>query len=217
MKELFEAIQAGDRARVRALVAGKPELFRAQRPDGATPILFARYVGQTALLDDLVSASPGLSAFEAAAVGALPALERAVAENPSALRTFSEDGWSALHLACFFGNQACVGWLLAHGADVEVTSKNMLKNRPLHAAAGGRHTAVCAELLRHGADANAQQHGGYTALHSAAQHGNEELVQALLLAGASTSLSDDQGKTAAQHAEEKGHRGLAARLRGGTG
>jgi uncharacterized protein len=215
MKELFEAIQAGDRNRVRELVAGRPELFGARRPDGATPVLFAKYVGQTDVLDELVSASPGLSAFEAAAVGALPSLERAVTEEPGVLRSFSEDGWSALHLACFFGNQPCVRWLLEHGADMEVTSKNMLKNRPLHAAAGGRHTAVCIELLRNGADADAQQHGGYTALHSAALHGNEMLVDALLSAGASPSLADGQGKTAAQHAEAKGHHALAQRLRGG--
>lgn len=72
MKELFEAIQAGDRSRVRALLADRPELLQARRADGATPILFAKYVGQTAALDELVSASPGLSAFEAAAVGRAP-------------------------------------------------------------------------------------------------------------------------------------------------
>jgi uncharacterized protein len=217
MKEFFEAIQAGDRSRVRALIAERPELLQARRPDGATPILFAKYVGQTAVLQELVSASPSLSAFEAAAVGLLPALERAVTETPSVLQGFSEDGWTALHLACFFGHQPCVTMLLARGADLEATSRNMLKNRPLHAAAGGRHTAVCAELLRHGAHADAQQQGGYTALHSAAQHGNEALVDALLSAGASPRRPDGQGKDAAQHAEDKGHGALAVRLRGGAG
>jgi ankyrin repeat protein len=200
---------------VRALLGERPELLQARRPDGATPILFAKYVGQTAVLDELVSASPGLSAFEAAAVGLLPALERAVTEDTRALHAFSDDGWTALHLACFFGQQACVTWLLARGADLETTSQNMLKNRPLHAAAGGRHTLVCAELLRQGAHADAQQQGGYTALHSAAQHGNEALVDVLLSAGASPRLADGQGKDAVQHAEEKGHRALAERLRGG--
>ena len=172
----------------------------------------------------------------------LPALERAVTEDPKVLHAFSDDGWTALHLACFFGHQACVTWLLARGADREATSQNMLKNRPLHAAAGGRHTSVCAELLRQGAvtmirsqarssaarprsgagalprgdePADAQQQGGYTALHSAAQHGNEALVEVLLSAGASPSLADGQGKDAAQHAEDKGHRVLSERLRGG--
>jgi uncharacterized protein len=214
VKELFEAIQAGDRSRVRELLADRPGLLQARRPDGATPILFAKYVGQTAVLDELVSASTGLSAFEAAAVGALPALERAVTEDPRLLHTFSDDGWTALHLACFFGHQACVTWLLARGADLEATSQNMLKNRALHAAAAGRHTSVCAELLRQGADANAQQQGGYSALHSAAQHGNAALVDVLLSAGASPSLADGQGKDAARHADERGHRVLAQRLRG---
>jgi Ankyrin repeats (3 copies)/Ankyrin repeats (many copies) len=212
MREFFEAIQAGDRNRVRELIAGRPELLRALRPDGATPVLFAKYIGQIPVLDELVSLSPGLSVFEAAAVGVLPPLERAVTEDPEALHNFSGDGWSALHLACFFGHQAAVSFLLARGANLEVKSKNMLNNRPLHAAASGRHTAVCVELLRRGANADAQQHGGYTALHSAAQHGNEALVDVLLAAGASLSLADGQGRNAAQHAEEKGHRALAERL-----
>jgi uncharacterized protein len=213
MNELFEAIQAGDVKGVRALLVERPALLQARQPDGATPILFAKYVNQSAVLDELVLASGRLSAFEAAALGSLPALERALADDPTLLQSFSDDGWTVLHLACFFGQETCVRWLLARGADPDATSRNALRNRPLHAAAAGRHNAVCAELLRRGAHTDAQQKGGYTALHSAAQHGDAVLVEMLLSAGASPGLADGQGKDAAQHAEDKGHRGLSDRLR----
>lgn len=39
-------------------------------------------------------------------------------------------------------------------------------------------------LLAHGADATLQSRVGWTALHYAAQNGNERVVRALLLAGA---------------------------------
>ena len=55
-------------------------------------------------------------------------------------------------------------------------------------------------LLREGANPDAQQAGGFTALHAAAQHNNPEMIQALLDSGADISLRADDGKTAADMA-----------------
>jgi uncharacterized protein len=210
---LCQAIQQGDAEAVRRLVAAAPELLRQTRADGSTPVLFAAYIGQRGALDALLATGHRLSAFEAAALGALPALEAAVRETPGAVAAFSADGWTALHLACFFGRDACAQWLLAQGSPVNATSRNAVGNRPLHSAAAGRHRAASALLLAHGAEPDAQQHGGYTALHSAAMHGDEALVEALLAHGATPGLRDEAGKDAAQYAEEKGHPALAQRLR----
>ncbi len=217
MEELFAAIQGGDRLTVRRLLAARPEGISARRSDGATPILFAKYTGQAAVLEELLAAAPALSAFEAAAVGSLSALERACQLAPEALREWSEDGWTALHLACFFGQLESATWLVQRGSDVRAVSRNPLQNQPLHAAAASRDAAICAFLLSVGADADARQKGGYTALHSAALHGNLELVEALLAAGASVEVADDSGKDAAQYASENGHPGVAARLREARG
>jgi uncharacterized protein len=211
--DLYEAIQRGDSATVRSLVQAAPELLRQPRPDGVTPVLFAAYTGQPDALDALLASGVALSAFEAAAVGSLPPLEAAVRETPGVVAEYSADGWTALHLASFFGRLACVEWLLGHGSDVNATSRNAAANRPLHSAVAGRHGALAALLLARGAEPDAKQHGGYTALHSAAQHGDTALVDALLVYGASASLRDEAGKDAAQYAEEKGHPALAARLR----
>ena len=55
-------------------------------------------------------------------------------------------------------------------------------------------------LLREGANPDAQQQGGFTALHAAAQHNNAEMAKALLDAGADVSLRTEDGKTAAEMA-----------------
>lgn len=212
MKELFEAIKGGHRERIRELVRRSPEAL-LERHHGATPVLFASYVGQQGALEELLALAPGLSPYEAAAVGSLPALEAALRQKPAAVGELSEDGWTVLHLAAFFGRRACVEFALKHGGDPKATSANALRNRPLHAAAAGNHTDVCAVLLAHGSEPDARQHGGYTALHAAAQHGNEVVVDALLAYGAAPGLIDDQGKDAAQYAEDSGHAALAAKLR----
>jgi ankyrin repeat protein len=59
---------------------------------------------------------------------------------------------------------------------------------------------------------DARQQAGYTALHAAARHGDEELVDLLLAHGADPSLRSDDGKDAAAHARDQGHDRLADRL-----
>ena len=61
---------------------------------------------------------------------------------------------------------------------------------------------------------NATQHGGYTPLHEAAQHGDVELAELLLSAGADPAIALPDGTTAADLAEAAGHVDLARRLRG---
>ena len=67
------------------------------------------------------------------------------------------------------------------------------------AAASGR-TDLVKMVLRAGADPNARQMAGYTALHAAAAHDNVEMVQALLDAGADASVVCDDGQKAADKA-----------------
>jgi ankyrin repeat protein len=105
-----------------------------------------------------------------------------------------------------------VEFLLARGAQVNTAATNSMKVTALHAAAAGRHMAICAMLLQHGADPNARQHGGFTPLHSAAANGQEELVRLLLERGADRSLKSEAGHTPHDLATERGHPEVAKLL-----
>ncbi len=93
-------------------------------------------------------------------------------------------GWPPLHLTAYFGKREAAEALLERGADVHARSCNDNVNHPLHAAAANRQVALCKLLLDHGADIEAPQEGGYTAMHEAAQNGDIPLITLLLERGA---------------------------------
>ena len=68
-------------------------------------------------------------------------------------------------------------------------------------------------LLQHSANLDLQVSNGLTALIAAADGGKEACVKALLHARANTELIGDDGITALQHAEVKGHMATAVLIR----
>ena len=211
--DLIEAVIAGDTERVRVLLAEDPSLVAARDGEGVSALLLARYRFDRATLEALMAADPELDVFEAAALGYIDRLRERLLDSPGAVGAFSPDGFTALHLAAFFGKAEAARILLEHGASVDVYTRNPFANQPLHAAAAGRHIEVCRILLAAGADVNATQHGGYTPLHEAAQHGDVEMSELFLSAGADPARVTDTGENAAQVAAAAGHADLADRLR----
>lgn len=209
----FAAVDTGDVATVARLLADDPDLASARGPDGVSALLHARYRSDRAMLDALLAADPAMDVFDAAALGHLDRLRARLEEDPDVVRAFSADGFTALHLAAFFGKPEAARALLEAGADVATYGVNPLANQPLHAAAAGRHIEVSRLLVAAGAPVNATQHGGTTPLHAAAQHGDVELVELLLSAGADPLAVTDDGRDAMTLAEEAGHPDLARRLR----
>ena len=67
-------------------------------------------------------------------------------------------------------------------------------------------------LLEAGANPNAAQNSGVTPLHSAAHHGNASLIKMLLVCGADSKLTLQDGKTPADLAREAGHNELSFML-----
>jgi ankyrin repeat protein len=154
-----------------------------------------------------------MDVFDAAALGHIDRLRRRLDEDPACATAFAGDGFTALHLAGFFGKPEAARVLLAAGSSVDAYGRNDLANQPLHAAAAGRQLEVCRILVAAGADVHATQHGGYTPLHEAAQGGDVELVELFLSAGADPRAPADDGQTAAELAAGAGHIDLATRLR----
>jgi ankyrin repeat protein len=208
--ELFAAIQAGDAAVVRRLVTEAPELAGARSDEGLPALLFALYRTQGDSVDALLAASPQLDIFSTAALGREAELAALLAQTPELATAFSADGFTALHLAAFFGCDGAARRLLDAGADSNAVARNPMRVQPLHSAAAGRHHAVCALLLERGADVNARQQGGWTPLQAAAQHGDRVLAELLLAAGADPGARNDEGRSSAEIAAESGHPNLAA-------
>lgn len=193
--DLFAAIAAGDEDGVREALEARPELAGGRNDAGLSPVLHALYTGRAGLVDTLLEANPPLDVFDAAAVGRARGLEELLEAQPELARAWSPDGFTALHLAAYFGQEETAALLLERGADTDVVARNeTLHVTPLHSAASGGHPELVALLLEHGADPNAAQDNGFTPLHSAAQNDDRASVEALLGRGADPSLASDDGK-----------------------
>ncbi|MGI8710492.1 MAG: ankyrin repeat domain-containing protein [Acidimicrobiales bacterium] len=136
--ELFEAIDHGDVARLRALLDDDRALATAVADDGFTALHLAAWSGRPRVAEVLL------------ARGADP---EAMAANPTALRP--------LHSAAAAGNQVIAHLLLDRGADVDARQAGGLA--PLHTAAHRDDPEMVALLLARGADPSATTDDGMTA------------------------------------------------------
>lgn len=189
----------------------------SRNPDGVSALLWSVYCGRPALRESLFASraaqSVPLDVFEAAAIGDVASLQSILAADPAAAFEFSPDGWTALHLAAGFGTPGAVAALLSAGAEVNALSRNPQKNQPLHAAVAlGKNPDTVNLLLANGAQANALQAGGFTALFSAAAANCRDLAETLVAHGADPARKSDAGKTAADFARERGHLQMAVWL-----
>jgi uncharacterized protein len=209
-QQMMEAAQAGDAAAVERLIGESPDLASARGPDGISAILRARYSGHAWIAERLAEAVAELDVFEAAALGHATRVEEAVRADPGIVRAEAADGFTALHLAAFFGQLEVAAVLLEHGAAGNAEAGNPSHVQPLHSAAAGGHAAIAALLLERGADPNARQHGGFVPLHSAAARGDEVTARLLLEHGGERDLRTDDGRRPIDLAAGEGTRALLA-------
>jgi len=181
----------------------------------ASNILASLYRGDEIAARRAAAAGDPLDAFEAAALGDVATLRGILAQSPDVARRFGADGFTALHLAAYFGTAPCVAALLGAGADPAMPARNDMLVLPLHCAVSRRKAENVRVLLDAGSPVDAVQQGGLTALHAAAHNGERSIVEMLLSCGANRNIVDATGKSAAQHARDAGHAALASLLESG--
>jgi ankyrin repeat protein len=197
------AIRAKDLARVEAMLRADPALASARDEKGsavALALAVRRGEGFTPrrenrLLEALLRRSPQLSAWETFAVGTAEQVRRQLAATPAMVKDRSPVGWTPLHYAAFADNASAAALLIGAGAEVDARAKNKFDNTPLQVAMLAAATETAKVLLDHGADVNAVQAEGVTALHEAASAGDLPSIRVLLAAGADPRSAMPDGKT----------------------
>jgi ankyrin repeat protein len=207
-QQFFEAIRAGDRDKVSALLTTDAALLAARDANGLGAYAAAKYSGRNEIAALLLEKGVELDVFSASMAGAKERALELIAENPDLINAYSDDGWTPLHLACFFAPPGVAEALVARGADLNARSRNPMQNTPLHAAAAGRNRDAVRVLLEHGVEVNARQHSGWTALHAASQNGDVEMVRLLIACGADVAARADNQQNAMDLALGKGHQAV---------
>lgn len=210
--EVLDAIRKGDLERVKKALEADPAVASARDEQGVSLLLTALYHRQPEMVEALLAHRDELDLFEAAALGHVEVLAERLDADPGATAAFSPDGFTALHLACFFGNEKSAALLLGRGAGVATEARNPIKVLPLSSATAGGNVEVVRLLLEAGANVESRQAGGFTPLMGAAAGGKREMVELVLAHGADRAAKSDDGRTAADLARERGHGELAEML-----
>jgi len=209
--DVIAAVQSGDAEKLRGLLHEDPALAAAKDANGVSAVMHAFYYRRPEIADLLLAAKSELDIFEATAAGKADKVSEILKRDPQAVKSWSGDGFSALHFAAFFNQPEIATILIRHGADVSAASKNPMKVAPLHSAAAAHSGGIVRILVENGAPANARQDGGWTALHEAAQIGDVEMVKTLLEHGADPQARSDSGMTTTEMAA-KGHEEIVTLL-----
>lgn len=198
----FDLVKNGDLDALKALLASDPSHAATRNEQGVSLLMFARYQFKLDAVEAILAAGIPLDLFEAAALGKADRLRELLDAGDSA-NAFAPDGMTPLGLACFFGQPEAARLLLSRGADVGTASQNPMKVAPIHAAVAGKNAEVIDLILSSNPDVNAKQQQGWTAIHSAAMHGDLALLEKLLARGADPRVKNDDGKTPLDLATEK--------------
>lgn len=207
----FELLQAGDTEGLRRILEQDDATRDVRDASGVSLLMHCLYRGRRDLAELIASKKNALDIFEATSLGRLDRVQECLCQN-SAVNSFSNDGFTALHFACFFSQPQAARLLIENGAAVDALATNPMQVMPLHSAASARNLEAARLLLEHGAAVNAQQHGGWAPIHAAALNGDRPMVELMLRYHADPKLPNDAGKTPAMVAREEGHEDIATLL-----
>ena len=124
LRQIIAAIKIPDPARVRDVLRMNPELVNARDETGDSILLMSIYRRLPEIQNIILDWNPDLNLFEAAALGDVATVRKLLGLYPKLVNAYSHDGFTALHLAVFFGREETAAALLEAGADVNAVSRN---------------------------------------------------------------------------------------------
>lgn len=204
-KNLYDLIMNGNIEEIKSFLQKNPDLINSTDENGVSAVLFCYYIQKPEIGDYLIKIGANVGIFEASVAGKTEQLKNILKENPDSINSYSADGFQALGFACFFGQTDAARILIKSGAPINNYSQNELKVMPLHSAAASQNLEIARMLIENGADVDAVQNGGFTALHTAAHNGQIEMIKLLVTAGANPKRKNNKNKTPEDLARENGH------------
>jgi len=179
---LHAAVELGHRRLVRLLLDSGAAVNPTDQL-GRTPAVRAMQKNQMGIAKTLVAAGAQINLHLAAYLGDVATTKRHI-EAGADVNLRDDLDHTALHYAARQGQSEAAELLITNGADVQAI--NEYGYAPLHLAIN--HVEVMRVLLDHGANLNAGDWSGETALEKAIVRGDKEVVSLLLARGADIDL-----------------------------
>lgn len=203
-RQLEDACFSGDLSVVKRLVQQGVDVNIVLNDRGETPLFVAAGKGHSALFTYLIKQGATihtLGLLHEACWGGNVGIVRFLIENGHAVNARDASGDTPLLSACRVGvrlgqmafpgyNFAVIKLLVENGADVNMATQQDLTT-PLHLLCSSSRSDAARYLIDHGAEVNAMDDKGNTALRYACRERNKPLIEYLLKKGAHASDAAD--------------------------
>jgi ankyrin repeat protein len=198
VERFFTAIEEGQAHTVAAMLRVEPGLLTARDSQARTPFTLAVLSDRDLVAEVLLAHGYRLDLTESAWAGDWPRFAELAGAHPEAIEAGHPLGATVMIAAAHGGRGHELWRVYAVNASPNPARPDPTTPSPLRAALDVRSLATAeltaATLLANGADPNAREPSGHTALHAAAARGSVELVELLLRKGADIDAHDDHGR-----------------------
>lgn len=202
---IVDCIKTSDTIKLKAILKNEPTLAEGKTDQGISFLQLAAYYRNEEVIKLIQFSKKNIDLFESCCIGDSEHVKSTLDTEPELINTFSEDGFTPLGLACFFGHVEIVKYLLKKGADVNTPSSNPFQVAPIHSATAISNYDITELLIKNGANVNVRQQSGVTPLHSTAHNGKLEIIRLLIDHGADVKAKTADNKTPLEMAEEKNY------------